>query len=116
MSNSPRAEVSRNRSHSRRNDSSRGRSRSPKGRDGADARKNRDEAEAKGCQIYVAKLHRNTRESDLKESFSKFGKIKDICSKYNYAFIGYEDPESAEQAVREMNGKAFVNGEELIVE
>ncbi len=113
MSNSPRDDGGRgrSRSRSRRNDSPRGRSHS-KGRDGD----RRDRDSDNGCQIYVAKLHRNTRESDLKEAFAKFGKIKEIVLKHNYCFICYEDSETAEQAVREMNGKAFVNGEELVVE
>jgi len=36
--------------------------------------------------------------------------------KHTYAFIDYGDHEAAELAVKEMNGKAFVNGEELVVE
>lgn len=67
-------------------------------------------------QVYVAKLHRRTREDDLKESFSKFGKIKQVVLKAAYAFIDYEDHESAVAAVKEMNGVTFVNGEELVVE
>jgi arginine/serine-rich splicing factor 7 len=61
-------------------------------------------------------LSRRTREEDLKDGFSKFGRIKQIVLKAAYAFIDFEDHESAVQAVKEMNGKPFVNGEELIVE
>jgi len=61
-------------------------------------------------------LDRRTRESDLKEAFSKFGKIKDIIVKHSYAFINYEDHEAATRAIQEMNGLTFVNGEELFVE
>lgn len=96
----------------------RDRSDSPKGGANGDERRDRrgDRDTENSTQIYVAKLHRNTKEGDLRDSFSKFGKIKDIVSKYNYAFIAFEDPEAAQQAVREMNGKSFINGEELIVE
>ena len=67
-------------------------------------------------QVYVAKLDRRTRESDLKEAFLKFGKIKDIIVKHSYAFINYEDHEAATNAVKDMNGVTFVNGEQLSVE
>lgn len=52
----------------------------------------------------------------MKDSFSKFGRIKQVVLKHNYAFIDFEDPESAVAAVREMHGRTFVNGEELVVE
>jgi len=67
-------------------------------------------------QIYVAKLDRHTREEELREAFSKFGKLKGVALKFNYAFIDYEDHESAAKAVGEMDGKTFVNGEKLVVE
>ena len=67
-------------------------------------------------QVYVAKLDRKTRESDLKEAFSKFGKIKDIIVKHSYAFINYEDHEAATKAIQDMHGVTFVNGEQLSVE
>ena len=66
--------------------------------------------------MYVAKLHRNTNENDLRDAFSKFGKIKDVVLKHNFAFIEFEEHEAAEDAIKEMNGKKFVNQEELVVE
>lgn len=75
----------------------------------------RDEAKT-STQIYVAKLHKRTREEDLREAFSKFGKIKEVALKYAYAFIDFEDQQGAESAIKEMNGKTFVNGEQLVVE
>jgi len=64
----------------------------------------------------VAKLHKRTREEDLQDKFAGFGKIKSLVLKHTYAFIDYEDPESAAKAIKEMDGKTFVNGEELVVE
>ena len=52
----------------------------------------------------------------MKEAFSKYGKIKDVIVKHSYAFINFEDHEAAVLAVAEMNGKTFINGEELFVE
>lgn len=76
----------------------------------------RDKDPTSYTQVYVAKLHRRTREDDLREAFSKYGRIKDVVLKHSYAFIDYEDHEAADAALREMNGKTFVNGEELVVE
>ncbi len=64
----------------------------------------------------MAKLSRRTREEDLKSEFAKFGKIKELSLKHSYAFIDYYDRESAQKAIEEMNGKIFLNGEELVVE
>ena len=116
MSDSPHDDGVRGRSKSvdsRKGASPRDRSASPRG---GEDRRRRDRDADSATQVYVAKLHRNTREGDLRDSFSKFGKIKEIVMKHNYAFIGYEDPEAASVAVKEMNGKSFVNGEELVVE
>ena len=52
----------------------------------------------------------------MKDSFSKYGRIKQVVLKAAYAFIDFEDHEAAVAAVREMNGRTFVNGEELVVE
>ena len=52
----------------------------------------------------------------MQDKFSKFGSIKEVILKRSYAFIDFEEHESAAAAVNEMNGKVFVNGEELTVE
>lgn len=67
-------------------------------------------------QIYIAKLNQNTNEDDLRQQFQKYGEIKDLVLKKFYAFIDYRDHTAAEEAIRDMNGKSFVNGEELVVE
>lgn len=43
----------------------------------------------------MAGLSRRTNEDDLKDSFSKFGRIKNIVLKNNFAFIDFEDHEAA---------------------
>lgn len=107
--------------------SSRGRSRSPRRSHSPSQRSHsrdekrnspdkRDKDPESFTQVYVAKLHRRTREDDLKEAFSAFGKIKGIILKHTYAFIDFEEHEAAEKAIKEMNRKTFVNGEELVVE
>lgn len=103
-------------------DDRRGRSRSPTERSRppcspGDRRDNypRDDGVPGAC-IYIAKLSRNTRERDLKEAFSAFGNIKNLVMKSSYAFMTYEAPESATEAIAKMNGAKFLNGEEIVVE
>ena len=112
-------------------DERRGRSRSSTSRNGADRRRGgspqdrgdrreRDRSDRDGADnkniVYVAKLSRNTREADLKDGFSRFGVIKSIALKQSFAFITYDNPESAAEAITRMNGSKFLNGEEILVE
>lgn len=98
----------------------RGRSRSRDGRRGGSRdnyrRMERERDEASGNVVYVAKLARDTRESDLHHGFKQFGNIKSIVQKSSYAFITFEKPESAADAIAKMNGAKFVNEEVLLVE
>jgi RNA recognition motif-containing protein len=75
----------------------------------------RDEADSKCC-VYIAKLSRGTRESEIREAFSRYGPIKSLIMKSSYAFLTYETPEAATEAIARMNGAKFVNGEEIVVE
>jgi RNA recognition motif-containing protein len=105
----------RGRSTERHNSQERDRNRSSRDHDRSSYDK-RDKDPENYTQVYVAKLHRNTTETDLKEAFSKYGKIKEVVLKRAYAFIDYDDHEAASLAVKEMDRKTFVNGEELVVE
>ncbi len=62
-------------------------------------------------QIYVARLHRATRESDLRDAFEKFGRLREVALKHTFAFVDFEDHDSAVKAIAEMDRKSFVNGE-----
>jgi RNA recognition motif-containing protein len=66
--------------------------------------------------VYIAKLARGTREGDLRDGFARFGTIKNIALKSSFAFLSYDNPESATEAISRMNGCKFVNGEEIVVE
>jgi len=52
----------------------------------------------------------------LREAFSHFGAIKSIVMKSSYAFMTFETPEAATEAIARMHGAKFVNGEEIVVE
>ena len=88
---------------------SRRRSRDRRSRDRVDRR--HEKGDDNFTQVYVAKLSRRTREEDLKSEFLRFGKIKELALKVAYAFIDYEEHDSAVKAIESMNGKTFVNGE-----
>lgn len=67
-------------------------------------------------QVYVAKLSKATRETELKEAFAKYGHIREIALKHAYAFIDFETHDAAVRAIKEMDRKMFGNGEDIIVE
>lgn len=91
--------------------------RSPRDRDQMIDRRERERQEAaSGCVIYVAKLSSGTREADLRDGFKLYGEIKNIALKQRFAFITFEKPEQATEAIKKMNGAKFINGEELVVE
>jgi RNA recognition motif-containing protein len=109
---SPRYEsIDDRRGRSRSSDRGNRRGRSPEDR-GLTA-PHRDEAN-KSC-IYIAKLSRGARESDIREAFSRYGVIRSLVLKSSYAFLTYETPEAATEAISRMNGAKFINGEESIV-
>jgi len=66
-------------------------------------------------RIYIGKLGSRTREADLEDAFTKFGKIVKIDLKAGYAFIEFEDARDADDAVHEMDNRP-IDGERVIVE
>ncbi len=76
---SPRSQERNEDSH--RNGRNHSNERRPRNRSGSGDRDKRDKNPETFTQIYVAKLHKRTREDDLKEQFSKFGRVKEIVFK-----------------------------------
>lgn len=66
-------------------------------------------------KIYVGNLNFRISEESIREKFSGFGTITDIRmirdretgNFKGFAFITFEDPESAQSAITAMNGKDF---------
>jgi len=56
-------------------------------------------------QIYVGYLPNHATMDDVEEFFKGYGKIKTINLKPGYGFVIFESRESAEDAVRELDGK-----------
>ncbi|PIO70488.1 hypothetical protein TELCIR_07658 [Teladorsagia circumcincta] len=70
-------------------------------------------------RIYVGNLPPDCRERDIEDIFSKYGKIRFVDIKGGrgplYAFIDFEDPRDAEDAVRGRDGYDF-DGSRIRVE
>lgn len=71
--------------------------------------------------LYVAKMPCEWDEQKLREAFRDFGKIEHVKVLTNLhgnsrgvGFVHFHDPGAAQNAVREMNGKAIPNGEPLV--
>lgn len=39
------------------------------------------------CRVYIGRLSRRTRARDLEKDFSRYGRIRDLEIKHDYAFI-----------------------------
>jgi polyadenylate-binding protein len=72
--------------------------------------------------IYVKNFDESTNEDRLRDLFSKFGEITSIkltkeeaSGKALFAFINFNKPESALQALHDMNDKELDNGKRLYV-
>ncbi|GAW80966.1 alternative splicing factor ASF-1 [Plasmodium gonderi] len=66
----------------------------------------------KGNRIYVGNIPGSMSKEEIKKTFEEQGKIKEIDIKYNrnsngtnYAFIEYEDYQSAEKTILKRNGQ-----------
>lgn len=71
--------------------------------------------------VYIKNFGDDLDDDKLKDMFEKYGKITsakvmtdDMGKPKGFGFVGFEDPENAEKAVEELNGKE-VNGKTLYV-
>ena len=76
-------------------------------------KKKRDDATAEGREVYIWHINFKTKEREIKEAFAPFGKIERVkCpiikatgNNKGFCYVVYENKESAETAVADMNGK-----------
>ncbi|CAH9091353.1 unnamed protein product [Cuscuta epithymum] len=68
-----------------------------------------------GTRLYVGHLSSRTRTRDLEYVFSRYGRVRDVDMKRDYAFVEFSDPRDAEDARYSLNGRDF-DGSRIIVE
>ncbi|KAL5569186.1 hypothetical protein UlMin_025761 [Ulmus minor] len=68
-----------------------------------------------GTRLYVGHLSSRTRSRDLEDIFSRYGRVRDVDMKRDYAFVEFSDPRDADDARYSLNGRE-VDGSRLIVE
>ncbi|XP_050428541.1 serine/arginine-rich splicing factor 3-like isoform X1 [Adelges cooleyi] len=59
------------------------------------------------CKVYIGNLKSNTSKYELEDIFTKYGPLKNVWIARNppgFAFVEYEDPRDAEDAVRGLDG------------
>ncbi|CAD6334821.1 unnamed protein product [Miscanthus lutarioriparius] len=66
-------------------------------------------------RLYVGRLAPRTRSRDLEYLFSKYGRIREVELKRDYAFIEFSDPQDADDAQYNLDGRE-VDGSRIIVE
>ncbi|KAG0463737.1 hypothetical protein HPP92_019806, partial [Vanilla planifolia] len=66
-------------------------------------------------RLYVGRLSSRVRSRDLEDLFSRYGRVRDVELKYDYAFIEFSDPRDADDARYNLDGREFYGGR-IIVE
>ncbi|XP_006825754.1 uncharacterized protein LOC100376908 isoform X2 [Saccoglossus kowalevskii] len=72
-----------------------------------------------GAQLFIGRLSKQTRQRDLEDIFTAYGRLSRCDVKYGtgmaYAFVDYEDRRDAEDAIKYENGRE-VCGQSIVVE
>ncbi|CAA0836451.1 Serine/arginine-rich splicing factor RS2Z32 [Striga hermonthica] len=66
-------------------------------------------------RLYVGHLSSRTRSRDLEHIFSRYGRVRDVDMKRDYAFVEFSDPRDADDARYSLDGRD-VDGRRIIVE
>ncbi|KAK4478601.1 hypothetical protein RD792_014089 [Penstemon davidsonii] len=66
-------------------------------------------------RLYVGHLSSRTRTRDLEYIFSKYGRVRDVDLKRDYAFVEFSDPRDADDARYSLDGRD-VDGRRITVE
>ncbi|KAK4518926.1 60S ribosomal protein L32 [Mucor velutinosus] len=74
-----------------------------------------DRSRPNPCRLYVGKVSRYAREQELRDLFSRYGRIRDLVLRDFYAFVEFDNIRDAEDASKELNGYEL-EGERLIVQ
>ncbi|KAF2311960.1 hypothetical protein GH714_027613 [Hevea brasiliensis] len=64
-------------------------------------------------RLYVGHLASRTRSRDLEYLFSKYGRVRDVDMKRDYAFVEFSDPRDADDARYHLDGKDLMEAASL---
>lgn len=67
------------------------------------------------ARVYVGNLARRTSPRDLEDMFDRYGRVRRLDMKDGFAFIEFDDPRDASDAVRDLDGRSM-DGARLRVE
>jgi splicing factor, arginine/serine-rich 7 len=59
------------------------------------------------CKVYIGDLSKDAEEKEIERTFGYYGRLKSVWVARNppgFAFVEYEDPKDAEDAVRALDG------------
>lgn len=62
-----------------------------------------DRQDKSSTNLFIGGISSSTSESDLDKAFSKFGKVAKIQVKTGFAFVEYEDPRDASDAIKDLD-------------
>ncbi|CAH0517819.1 unnamed protein product [Peronospora belbahrii] len=66
-----------------------------------------------GTRVYVGGLPRDATSREIQDGFSRYGHVSNIWVARNppgFAFVDFEDPRDADDAIRSMDGRDFLGG------
>ncbi|KAK4746903.1 hypothetical protein SAY87_025940 [Trapa incisa] len=74
-----------------------------------------DDRHSSSTRLYVGHLSPRIRSRDLEDIFSRYGRIRDVDMKRDYAFVEFSDPRDADDAQYNLNGRE-IRGSRIVVE
>ncbi|KAL5226715.1 hypothetical protein ABZP36_014980 [Zizania latifolia] len=66
-------------------------------------------------RLYVGRLSSHTRTRDLEDLFGRYGRVRHVDMKHEFAFVEFSDPRDADDARYNLDGREF-DGSRMIVE
>ncbi|KAI5076152.1 hypothetical protein GOP47_0008217, partial [Adiantum capillus-veneris] len=66
-------------------------------------------------RLYVGHISSRTRTRDLEALFGKYGRVRDVDMKQDFAFVNFSDSRDADEARHFLNGRTF-DGSRIVVE
>nr|CAB3472047.1 unnamed protein product [Digitaria exilis] len=66
-------------------------------------------------RLYVGRISSRMRTGDLEDIFSRYGRVRYVDMKHEFAFVEFSDPRDADEARYNLDGREF-DGSRIIVE